>query len=197
MCLLGEVVIAILSTYATFFVMSTALIFRSKMSRMHIIWHLRSCWRWMILNHIQMDVTEYIILKMISGLLVIVLFCCAVLTCRTNYLEMIYLFAKRKNKNVRQIKLPYFLIALAGILATLLYWMLYILRFVILLVLSVNSRARMQPEYKFSYWHVKILSGYECVNNSKSISELGYVQRVSTRDGLRETWEWIDTLDIK
>jgi hypothetical protein len=52
----------------------------------------------------------------------------------------------------------------------------------------------MQSGYKFSYWHVKILSDYECVNNAKSLSELGYVQLVSTREGLQKTWDWVDKL---
>jgi hypothetical protein len=38
---------------------------------------------------------------------------------------MIYLFAKRKNKNVKQLKVPYFLVAIAGLIATFFYWLLY------------------------------------------------------------------------
>jgi len=100
---------------------------------------------------------------------------------QTKYLDASYIFAKRKNPNVKKLHIPYFIIVIIGFIFTCIYYLL-------------NKIGINPTEYKFSYWHVRMLTCEENVSNEKSLTDLNYYQIKSSAEGLQETFEWIDKL---
>lgn len=99
---------------------------------------------------------------------------------RTSYLQAIHDFSKRKNPKVKQVNVPYELVAFIGMLFTVFFTVAYFLGF--------------NPEFVFSYFHVQLLTQNENVCDQKTKEDLGYQQLVSTRQALDETERWIDVL---
>jgi len=99
---------------------------------------------------------------------------------QTSFHKAVFDFAKMKYPQVKQIRIPMWLISLIGMLFTFIYSIIYFLGF--------------HPEYVFSYWHVVLMCGTLKMSGLRSEEDLGYFQKVTNAEGLRETEKWIQSL---